>query len=266
MRADKYFSEKFGSRTKAAEAIERGLVLVNGKTVKPKDEIKENDEITFVEVKDLFVSNGGYKLARAIDTFHLSCKDKIFADIGASTGGFTDCLLQNGAKKVYAVDVGESLLHESLIGDKRIVPMENTNARYLKKEDFQDNIDGVVTDVSFISLRLILPVIKSILTENGEAVVLIKPQFECENKNIGKSGIVHTSAHPKIVEKVLSFATENGLFPFGITNAPLRKGKNIEYVLWLKPQYQGAKSVARIVEEVKNLLTNITTERKTRDA
>ncbi len=265
MRADKYFSEKFGSRTKAAEAIERGLVLVNGKTVKPKDEIKENDEIVFVEVKDLFVSNGGYKLARAIDTFSLSCKDKVFADIGASTGGFTDCLLQNGAKKVYAVDVGESLLHESLVGDERIVPMENTNARYLKKEDFQDVLDGVVTDVSFISLRLIFPTIKSILSEHGEAVVLIKPQFECENKNIGKSGIVHTSAHPKIVEKVLSFATENGLYPFGITNAPLRKGKNIEYVLWLKPNYKAAKSVVWIVEEVKNLLTKITIERKTKD-
>ncbi len=265
MRADKYFAEKFGSRTKSAEAIERGLVLINGKPIKAKDEIKETDEITFVEVKDLFVSNGGYKLARAIETFGLSCKDKVFVDIGASTGGFTDCLLQNEAKKVYAVDVGESLLHESLLGDKRIVPMENTNARYLAKTDFLDVIDGVVTDVSFISLRLIFPAIKSVLAENGEAVVLVKPQFECENKNIGKSGIVHTSAHTKIVEKVVGYALENGLYPFGITNAPLRKGKNIEYVLWLKPQYNGAKSVAFIVNEVKNVLENIAIERKSKE-
>lgn len=265
MRADKYFAEKFGSRTKAAEAIERGLVLINGKTIKAKDEIKETDEIAFVTVKELFVSNGGYKLARAIETFDLSCKDKVFVDIGASTGGFTDCLLQNGAKKVYAVDVGESLLHESLLDDTRIIPMENTNARYLEKKNFADSIDGVVTDVSFISLRLIFPAIKNILRETGEAVVLVKPQFECENKNIGKSGIVHTSAHTKIVEKVLGYALENGLYPFGITNAPLRKGKNIEYVLWLKPHYNGAKSANWIVNEVKNVLQNITLERKTKD-
>lgn len=265
MRADKFFAEKFGSRTKSAEAIEKGLVLVNGKTVKPKDEIKETDEITFVTVNNTFVSNGGYKLAKAVETFSLSCKDKIFADIGASTGGFTDCLLQNGAKKVYAIDVGESLLHESLLGDTRIIPMENTNARYLEKEDFLDKIDGVVTDVSFISLRLILPVIKKILDENGEAVVLVKPQFECENKNIGKSGIVHTSAHAKIVEKVLSYATENGLYPFGITNAPLRKGKNVEYVLWLKPNFIGAKKVLEIIEEVKKIVTEITEEKRTKN-
>ena len=100
MRADKFFSEKFGSRTKAAEAIEKGLVLVNGKIIKPKDEIKDTDEIAFPAAKEVFVSNGGYKLSRAIQSFSYDCKDKIFADIGASTGGFTDCLLQNGAKKV----------------------------------------------------------------------------------------------------------------------------------------------------------------------
>ncbi len=266
MRADKYFAEKFGSRTKAAEAIDRGLVLVNGKKVKAKDEIKDTDEIVFLTAETLFVSNGGYKLARAIDTFAFSCKDKIFVDIGASTGGFTDCLLQNGAKKVYAIDVGESLLHESLWDNPSIVRMENTNARYLTKEDFPEQIEGVVTDVSFISLRLIFPAIQSILSENGECVVLIKPQFECENKNIGKSGIVHPSAHAKIVEKVLGYAAENGLYPFGITNAPLRKGKNIEYVLWLKPTFMGAKNDAEIVEEVKNILSKISTERKTKDA
>ena len=101
--------------------------------------------------------------------------------------------------------------------------------------------------------------------QNGEAVVLVKPQFECENKNIGKSGIVHTSAHTKIVEKVVGYALENGLYPFGITNAPIRKGKNIEYVLWLKPHYNGAKSLSWIVNEVKNVLENITNERKTKD-
>ena len=251
MRADKFFAEKFGSRTKAAEAIEKGLVLVNGKTIKSKSEIKEDDVITFVQAEASFVSNGGYKLHRAITEFKFEVKGKVFADIGASTGGFTDCLLQNGAKRVYTVDVGESLLHESLLGDNRIVQMENTNARYLTKQDFPEKLDGVVTDVSFISLRLIFPVIKEILSEEGSALVLIKPQFECEKKHIGKSGIVTPSAHAGIVDKVLSYLTENGLYPHAIINAPIRKGKNIEYILHCKPSFEGGKTVKQIVEEVK---------------
>ena len=254
MRADKYFAEHFGSRTKAAEAVERGLVLINGKTVKAKTEIKETDTITFVQADELFVSNGGYKLDRALKTFPFDCHDKIFADIGASTGGFTDCLLQNGAKRVYTIDVGESLLHESLQGDARIVQMENANARYLKKTDFPDEIDGVVTDVSFISLRLIFPAIKEILKMDGSAFVLIKPQFECENKHIGKSGIVSPSAHADIVEKVLGYLMENSLYPHGIVNAPVRKGKNIEYVLYCKPSYVGATKTEQIIQEVKNIV------------
>ncbi|MBQ8429167.1 MAG: TlyA family RNA methyltransferase [Clostridia bacterium] len=254
MRADKYFSERYGSRTKAAEAIEKGLVLVNGKLIKPKTEISENDEIQFITPTENYVSNGGYKLARAIERFNFSCKDLIFADIGASTGGFTDCLLQNGAKKVYTVDVGESLLHESLCGDSRIVQMENTNARYLTKADFSDEIDGIVADVSFISLRLIFPVIKEILQNNGHAFVLIKPQFECENKHIGKSGIVATSAHADIVKKVLEYAEENGLYPHAIVNAPVRKGKNIEYVLYVRPTYVNAMDKQSVINAVKALV------------
>ena len=257
MRADKLFADKFGSRTKAAEAIEKGQILVNGKPIKAKTEISEADVITFVEAQQSFVSNGGYKLARAIETFNFSCKDKVFVDIGASTGGFTDCLLQNGAAKIYAVDVGESLLHESLVGSQKIVRMENTNARYLTKDDFPQRIDAVVTDVSFISLRLIFPAIKSILGDLGEAFVLIKPQFECEKKNISKSGIVRPSAHAKIVEKVLGFAEENGLYPFGIVNAPVRKGKNIEYVLQIKAKREGSLSTAQTVDIVQRFLQEL---------
>ena len=257
MRADKFFAEKFGSRTKSAEAIEKGLVLVNRKTIRPKDEIWGTEEISFVVAEEYFVSNGGYKLSKALKEFEFSCDNMVFADIGASTGGFTDCLLQNGAKKVYAVDVGESLLHESLLGDERIVPMENTNARYLSKADFEEPIDGVVTDVSFISLRLIFPAIKSILGDFGEAFVLIKPQFECEKKNIGKSGIVQPSAHTQIIKKVLGFAEENGLYAFGIVNAPVRKGKNIEYVLYLKTNPFGALSTAQALQNVQAFLQEL---------
>ncbi len=254
MRADKYFAEKFGSRTKSAEAIEKGLVLVNGKKIKPKDEILETDEIVFIEAEESFVSNGGYKLSRAIKAFGYDCKDKIFADIGASTGGFSDCLLQNGAKKVYAVDVGESLLHESLKDDTRIVQMENCNARYLKKGDFPDSLNGIVADVSFISLRLIFPVIKELLSDSGDGFILIKPQFECENKHIGKSGIVRLDAHAKIIERVVGYAEECGLYAFGIVNAPVRKGKNIEYILWTKPQKSYSLSKPQVVDTVKELL------------
>ena len=254
MRADKFFAEKFGSRTKAAEAIEKGLVLVNGKEIKVKAEVLETDEITYVQAKEYFVSNGGYKLARAINEFAFSCLDKRAADIGASTGGFTDCLLQNGAKRVYAVDVGESLLHESLKTNERVSIMDNVNARYLTKTDFPEEINLITTDVSFISLRLILPSIADILSVDGDAFVLIKPQFECEKKNIGKSGIVKTAAHGDIVKKILSFSIDLGLYPYGIVNAPIRKGKNVEYVAWLRKQAKGAITVERAVERVKTLL------------
>lgn len=256
MRADVFFKDKFGSRTKAAEAIEKGQVLVNGKAIKPKEDIKETDEIIFVLPKEQFVSNGGYKLSRAKEAFSLDFKGKTCVDIGASTGGFTDCLLQSGAKKVYAVDVGESQLHESLVHEKKIVVMDGVNARYLEKTDFLEQIDLVVTDVSFISLKLILPAISAVLDGKGEAVVLIKPQFECENKNIGKSGIVHPSAHAKIVEGVVKSANENGLYVFDIVNAPIRKGKNIEYVTLLKPQAKGALSVEAITRKIKELVAS----------
>ncbi len=254
MRADKFFAERFGSRTKAAEAIEKGLVLINGKPIKPKTEVLETDTVSFVDSEENYVSNGGYKLARALKTFHFSCENKVFADVGASTGGFTDCLLQNGAKKVYAIDVGESLLHESLLGDSRIVVMDNTNARYLTKSAFLDEIDCVVTDVSFISLRLIFPTIKAVLKEDGMSLVLIKPQFECENKHIGKSGIVAPSAHADIVKKVLNYAAENGLYPVSIVNAPIRKGKNIEYVLQICTNYRKATAADKIIEDVKSFV------------
>ena len=254
MRADKYFAEKFGSRTKSAEAIEKGLVLVDGKKIRPKDEVKGTEEISFVDAEESFVSNGGYKLSRAIKTFSFDCMDKVFADIGASTGGFSDCLLQNGAKKIYAVDVGESLLHEKISGDDRIIKMENTNARYLTKSDFSEPIDGVVIDVSFISLKLILPAIKEILKADGDGLLLIKPQFECENKNIGKSGIVHPSSHAKIVKNIVDFCLEIGLYPIEIVNAPIRKGKNIEYVLHVKPAKTGAVSAVTIENSVKEFV------------
>lgn len=254
MRADKFFAEKFGSRTKAAEAIEKGLVLVNGRAIRTKDEVSETDAIQLITPKVQYVSNGGYKLHRAITCFAFSCEGKVFADIGASTGGFTDCLLQNGARRVYAIDVGESLLHDSLAEDKRIVRMENTNARYLTSTDFPERLDGIVTDVSFISLRLIFPAVTQIIDEEGFIVALIKPQFECENKKIGKSGIVHTSAHVDIITKVCGYAADSQLYVHDIVNAPVRKGKNIEYVVLLKKKVENSLRMSDIQRRVRTFL------------
>ena len=254
MRADKFFATRYGSRTKSAEAIERGWVLVNGKTIRPKDEVSETDIITFAETGDKFVSMGGYKLARALSEFHVDVSDKIWVDLGASTGGFTDCLLQNGAKRVYAVDVGESLLDERLQGDNRVIVMDNTNARYLTRQAFDEPIDGVVADVSFISLRLIFPVIAEILDENGYAVTLIKPQFECDGKTMGKSGIVRPSLHREIVKKVLDYAEMAGLFPVDIVNAPVRKGKNVEYVVYLSKRKEKAAPLWQLINTVAELV------------
>lgn len=235
MRADKYFADHYGSRTKAAEAISRGEVLKRGKPLKASDEINDGYDIEFIAPKERYVSGGGMKLARALQAFKIDVKGMIFADIGASTGGFTDCLLQNGTKKVYCVDVGESLLDRKLQNDGRIVRMENTNARYLTADDFKDELDGVVADLSFISLRLILPVLYNIIKTDGLALVLIKPQFECENKNLlSKNGIVtDKKLRRKIVEKIYDLCLENKLYPQNLINAPLRERKNVEYVILL---------------------------------
>ena len=254
MRADKFFAEKFGSRTKAAEALERGWIAKDGKPLRPKDEIASEDGIKISVPEEKYVSNGGYKLARALKEFSYDCSGKIFADIGASTGGFTDCLLQHGAAKVYAVDVGESLLHPSLREKNNVISLENINARYLTKENFSDTIEGVTADVSFISLRLILPVVKSVLAPNGVAFVLVKPQFECEKRNVGKGGIVRAAEHPSVVKRVLSYCGDNALYPFGIVNAPVRKGKNLEYVLYLKNTPVGRNSDSEILQKIQILL------------
>ncbi len=231
MRADKYFTEKFGSRTKSAKAIENGEVLINGKTVSPSYEIKENDIITFVQPEIKYVSAGGFKLKKALNDFNLDVKGKIFADIGASTGGFTDCLLQSGAKKVYCVDVGESQLDKSLL-DKNVVVIDNFNARNLTSDIFEDKLDAVVADVSFISQTYILEGISKILPNGGISVTLIKPQFELEKRDLGKNGIVKdVQARNRAVKRVCDCAESFNLIPTALTVAPVIKGKNIEYLL-----------------------------------
>ncbi|MDE7379479.1 MAG: TlyA family RNA methyltransferase [Clostridia bacterium] len=227
-------AEKFGSRTKAADAIERGLVKVDGKAVAPSFDIKSGEDIQILQDEESFVSNGGYKLHKALRDFNFSVEEKIYADIGASNGGFTDCLFQNGAKKVYCIDVGESQLDKSLL-DKNVVIIDNFNARNLNKEIFNDKLDGAVIDVSFISLTYILPNVYNVLEDGAYVIALIKPQFECESKSVGKNGIVKDSAvHKKIITKIVKFCDELGFSTLNLTNAPIKPGKNIEYLVLLQ--------------------------------
>lgn len=230
MRADKYLAEKFGSRTRAANAISEGLVLVNDKVINSSYDIKEGDRIIINEPKESYVSNGGYKLAKAIKDFNFEVYNKVFVDVGASNGGFTDCLFKNGVKKVYCIDVGESQLDASL-KNKNVVIYDNYNARNLNLQMFDEQLDGAVIDVSFISLTYILGPVASVLQDGKHIIALVKPQFECESKKVGKNGIVKDSAmHKRILKKIYDYANECGLAAINLTNAPLREGKNKEYL------------------------------------
>lgn len=234
MRIDVYLAQKFGSRTKAATAVNKGLVLVNGKKVTRSYEVKDGDAVEIVEAEENFVSAGGFKLAKALKDFDFCVKDKIFADIGASTGGFTDCLLQNGAKKVYCIDVGQSQLDEKLKG-KNVVIIDGFNARNLNGDLFEEALDGAVIDVSFISLTYVLGAVANTLENGKNVLALIKPQFECESRSVGKNGIVRDDKiKAKIIEKIYNFALSVDLAPKKLTAAPIVKGKNIEFVILLE--------------------------------
>lgn len=234
MRLDAYLcaEKKFASRTKAAEAIEKGLVKLNGKIPKPSSEITGNDVLEITE--DLvYVSNGGYKLERAKVCFGLDFNGKVFADIGASTGGYTDCLLKNGAKKVYAVDVGENQLADKLKTDGRVAVMDRTNARNLTADDFDCKLDGVTVDCSFISLKLLLPPLSQLIAD-GYIVALIKPQFECDVKKKFKNGVIRDKkVQINACLSVYDCAVSCGLTPVGFTYAPLKKDKNTEFLILL---------------------------------
>ena len=236
MRLDKYLvGNGFASRTREARAVEQGRVLVNGKRAKVSQEISSSDTVQILPEPVSFVSEGGFKLYKAFKDFAENVNGLVFADLGASTGGFTDCLLRSGASRVYAVDVGESQLDGTLREDSRVIVMDRRNARYLTARDFPQQIDGVTADLSFISLTYIFPVIADILPEGGKAFVLVKPQFECGGKGQDKHGIVkEKKIHEQIIRSLCAEAEKQGLAPLRLTNAPLRERKNTEYVLCLQ--------------------------------
>lgn len=228
-------------RDKAKSVIMAGNVYVNGqKADKAGIEVTDQDKIEIRGEKQRYVSRGGLKLEKAFEQFPISVRDAICMDIGASTGGFTDCMLQNGAKKVYAIDVGYGQLAWKLRTDERVVNLERTNFRYIVREKVPDPIDFASVDVSFISLTLILPVAYPLLAEDGEMVCLIKPQFEAGKGLVGKKGVVKDSQiHQDIIVKVISFAEELGFSIHGLTFSPVKGPEgNIEYLLYIKKQQQ----------------------------
>jgi len=196
------------------------------------------DESTPLEVRGQtlrYVSRGGLKLEKAMACFPISLEGKVAADIGASTGGFTDCMLQNGAVKVYAVDVGYGQLAWSLRSDPRVVCLERTNARYLSAEQIPEPLDFASIDVSFISLKLILPALRALMKEDGQVAALIKPQFEAGREKVGKKGVVRDPAvHLEVLEQFLIHAAEGGFAVKGIDFSPIRGPEgNIEYLGYL---------------------------------
>ena len=225
------------SRQKAQTTIMSGLVFVKGQRVdKPGTAVDNEAEIEIRGSVLKYVSRGGLKLEKAMATFPVELKDAVCADIGASTGGFTDCMLQNGASKVYAVDVGYGQLAWKLRTDDRVINLERTNFRHVTNEQVPDPVDFASVDVSFISLTLILPPALPLLAEGGQMVCLIKPQFEAGKGLVGKKGVVKDpQIHKDVIVKVVDFAYQNGFSVLGLTYSPVKGPEgNIEYLVHLQ--------------------------------
>ncbi len=224
----------FPSRQQAQRAIMAGLVYVDGRRVdKPGTMVAGSASIEVRGKPFPYVSRGGLKLERALDVFGVDVRDLVAADVGASTGGFTDCLLQRGARRVYAIDVGVAQLDWRLRTDDRVVVMEGVNARYLRPEDLPERVHVAVIDVSFISLAKVLPAVRGILQPDGRVIALVKPQFEAGRDKVGRRGVVREPAvHEEVLLAVLAALGPLGLAPRGLTWSPIRGPEgNIEYLL-----------------------------------
>lgn len=225
------------SREKAKAIIMSGIVYVdNEKEDKAGSTFAEEVQIEVRGKTLAYVSRGGLKLEKAMQVFPIKLDGKVCMDVGASTGGFTDCMLQNGAVKVYSVDVGHGQLAWKLRQDERVVCMEKTNIRYVKPEDIEELVSFASVDVSFISLSKVLPPLRELLTENGEVVCLIKPQFEAGREKVGKKGVVRDiKVHEEVIRDVLGFADANGFEVLGLDYSPVKGPEgNIEYLMHIR--------------------------------
>ena len=225
------------SRERAKTTIMSGLVFVNGqRSDKPGTPVSPDAKIEIRGEALPFVSRGGFKLDKALKAFPVEPAGKVCIDCGASTGGFTDVLLQHGADKVYSVDVGYGQLAWKLREDPRVVSMERTNIRYISHEQISEEPELAVMDLSFISIKLVLPAVAAILCSGADIICLIKPQFEAGREEVGKKGVVRDPAvHLEVINSVLSFAREHGLTPMGLDFSPIKGPEgNIEYLCWLK--------------------------------
>lgn len=223
------------SRERAKTNIMAGKVFVDGIRVdKAGAKVSIDANIEFKGDTIPYVSRGGLKLEKAIKEFPIVLENKICMDIGASTGGFTDCMLQNGAKKVFSVDVGYGQFAWKLRTDERVVCMERTNIRYVTPEDIGEKLDFASIDVSFISLKTIMPATINLLKDNGEVVALIKPQFEAGREKVGKKGVVReASVHKEVVEEIVNYLLENNLNVLGVSYSPIKGPEgNIEYLVY----------------------------------
>lgn len=241
------------SREKGKALIMAGLVYVNGqKETKAGTSVKSEDCIELRGEKMPYVSRGGYKLAKAIDEFGLKLDGCVCMDIGASTGGFTDCMLISGASKVYSIDVGYGQLAWKLRSDSRVVNMERTNFRYVTHEEIPEEIDFASVDVSFISLKHIIPPMKELLKQGGQAVCLIKPQFEAGKEKVGKKGVVREiSTHIEVVENIYSFVLENGFKVLNLDFSPIKGPQgNIEYLIYIEKGENGESLLTRSIKEI----------------
>lgn len=241
------------SREKAKAIIMSGNVYVNGqkedKAGSMFDESKIQLEVRGSQLK--YVSRGGLKLEKAMESWNIVLEDKVCMDIGASTGGFTDCMLQNGAVKVYSVDVGHGQLAWKLRNDERVVCMEKTNFRYMVSSDIEDALDFASVDVSFISLTKILIPARNLLKENGEMVCLIKPQFEAGRDKVGKKGVVRERAvHEEVVRKILDYSDSIGFDVLSLEYSPIKGPEgNIEYLMHIRKNGERSEQLIQLTEK-----------------
>ena len=225
------------SREKAKAIIVTGNVFVNGQREDKAGSTFKEDALIEVKGNPMkYVSRGGYKLEKAIDLWQVPLQDKICMDVGSSTGGFTDCMLQNGAQKVYAIDVGTNQLAWKLRQDERVISMEKTNIRYVTREDIADFIDFFSVDVAFISLKKVLEPVKALLTQEGQGVCLVKPQFEAGREKVGKKGVVRDpKVHREVLEQIMQYVLSIGFEILELSFSPIKGPEgNIEYLLYIQ--------------------------------